>query len=104
MRLSTESDPSEEFTVKSVDESSDQIIYLLTLINQPRLTIQIEVCLVHLLKNGEYGKPQLFDYQHLRHSPIFSAADRHICYWLASAKIQNELVPIETKFFLQGSQ
>ena len=88
---------------KSVDESLAQIIYLLTLINQPRLTIQVEVCLVYLLKNGDYGKPQLFDFQQLRQSSVLSATDRHICYWLSASKMQYDLNLSEAKFILQGA-
>lgn len=98
-----ETNHDKDFITRAVNESPEQIIYLLTLINQPNFTIQIEVCLVHLLKNGEYGKPQHFDYGHLRQSPAFSAADRHICYWLASSKIENELIPTETIFSLHGA-
>ncbi len=89
--------------VKSMDESQAQIIYLLTLINQPRLTIQIEVCLVYLLKNGDYGKPQPFDFQMLRQSSILSATDRHICYWLAASKMQYEINPTEAKYTARSS-
>ena len=103
MPINTENNATPAMNVKPVDELPAQIIYLLTIINQPKFTIQIEVCLVTLLKNGEYGKPQFFDYQRLRQNPAFSAADRHICYWLASSKIQNELIATEAKFSLQGA-
>lgn len=98
---STKIDDPEENQDESID-ANERIIYLLTLINQPRLMVQVEVCLVHLLKSGDYGKPQPFNFILLRQRNNTLPIDRHICHWLAFSKSPQDL-HTEPKFFLQGA-
>lgn len=101
-KIADENTPKNNDEINYPEDSDERIIYLLTLINQPRLMVQIEICLVHLLKSGDYGKPQAFNFGMLRHKHNILSVDKHICHWLAFSKPTQD-AHIDPKFILQGA-